>query len=274
MTRQDGSISFYFFDFDDNSMFLDTPVFLRNAKTGEEKAVSTHEFATVRNELGKPGEWEDFEYYEKTYSHFRDIAPENLRPGQEQYFVQDIKKALEQPKEVWQAPAWPLLQYACAKQRPVSFITARGHSRDTIRQGVKALVDAGELDCEPNYLDIYAVSHPGMVEELLKDLSDEESDLIENMKDRTSALKRIAIHKIVDKALQKHGDKPAHRFGMSDDDPENIDLIVKAMCDCKKKYLDKRFFVINTHHGEHVKLEVFPIDFPVTREADSDETIG
>lgn len=38
-------------------------------------------------------------------------------------------------------------------------------------------------------------------------------------------------------------------LGMSDDDPGNIDLIVKAMCDCKKKYLDKRFFAIDTHKG-------------------------
>ena len=46
------------------------------------------------------------------------------------------------------------------------------------------------------------------------------------------------------------------------------------MCECKKKYLDKRFFVINMHKGEQVKLEVFPVDYPVTRKADTDETIG
>ncbi len=61
---------------------------------------------------------------------------------------------------------------------------------------------------------------------------------------------------------------------MSDDDPENVDLINKAMCECKKKYLDKRFFVINMHKGEQVKLEVFPVDYPVTRKADTDESIG
>lgn len=61
---------------------------------------------------------------------------------------------------------------------------------------------------------------------------------------------------------------------MSDDDPENVDLIIKAMCDCKKKYLDKRFYVIKMHKGEQVKLEVFPVDYPVTRKADTDESIG
>ncbi len=54
-----------------------------------------------------------------------------------------------------------------------------------------------------------------------------------------------------------------HRFGMSDNDPQNVYLIIRAMCDCKKKYPDKRFFVINTHEGEKVKLEVFPVTLPV-----------
>jgi len=57
---------------------------------------------------------------------------------------------------------------------------------------------------------------------------------------------------------------------MSDDDPKNVDLIIKAMCDCKKKYLDKRFFVIDTHEGEKVKLEVFPVDYPVTGRSEVD----
>jgi len=59
---------------------------------------------------------------------------------------------------------------------------------------------------------------------------------------------------------------------MSDDDPKNVDLIIKAMCDCKKTHPDKRSFVVYTHEGEHVKLEVFPIDFPVTRRTEPSET--
>jgi catechol 2,3-dioxygenase-like lactoylglutathione lyase family enzyme len=33
---------------------------------------------------------------------------------------------------------------------------------------------------------------------------------------------------------------------------------------CKEKYSDKRFFVVNTNEFEFVKLEVFPMDDPVT----------
>ena len=87
-------------------------------------------------------------------------------------------------------------------------------------------------------------------------------------------LKRVAINNLVESALKIYGSVPEHRFGMSDDDPNNVDLIIKAMCECKNKYPDKRFFVINTHKGEHVKLEVFPINFPVTKNVTADEIVG
>jgi hypothetical protein len=275
MRREDGSISFYFFDFDDNSMYLETPIFLRNTKTGHERDVSTTEFASIRGQLGNSGRWANFEIFNRTYSHFRDLSQEEKAKGTKEYFVQDIEKALEEPEEEWQAPAWSMLKYACEQQRPLAFVTARGHSRETIKAGVSVLVEKGHLPREPNYLEIYAVSNPDMVEELLSSVDDvEERERVRNMNDRTSALKRIAIRNIVDLALSEYGLDHDHRFGMSDDDPENVDLIIRAMCDAKKKHLDKRFFVINTHHGEHVKLEVFPVDFPVTQNAVEGEPIG
>jgi len=51
---------------------------------------------------------------------------------------------------------------------------------------------------------------------------------------------------------------------MSDDDPNNVTLAISAMRDCKVKYPDKRFFVINTNREEFVKLEIFRMDDPVT----------
>jgi predicted enzyme related to lactoylglutathione lyase len=76
--------------------------------------------------------------------------------------------------------------------------------------------------------------------------------------------KKIAIENGVDVALQKYGPAPPHRFGMSDDDPANVVLAISAMRDCKVKYPDKRFFVINTNGKEFVKLEIFPMSDPVT----------
>ena len=55
-----------------------------------------------------------------------------------------------------------------------------------------------------------------------------------------------------------------------DDDPANVNLIISAMRDCKLKYSDRRFFVVNTHYTPEdgidlrVKLEVFGYDQPIT----------
>ena len=73
-------------------------------------------------------------------------------------------------------------------------------------------------------------------------------------------LARIAV----DLAVERYGADHPHRFGMSDDDPQNVVLAISAMRDCKLRHPDKRFFVINTNRDEFVKLEIFDMDDPVT----------
>jgi hypothetical protein len=274
-TRSTKDLSFYFFDFDDNIMFLSTPILIRNTSTKRSKKVTTTEFAGIRMVLGQPGQWQPFEVFDGTYSHFRDIPPDKLKPGQEQYFVRDLAKAVSAPTKAWQAPSWPLFVHACEKQRPVAIITARGHSRETLQAGIRLLADRKLIPREPNYLAVYPVGHPQVIDELMGSLTDPaERTRIGASKDSTSDLKRLAIRQAVETALHVYGAEPEHRFGMSDDDPQNVDLIVKAMCDCKTKHMKKRFFVINTHQGEWVKLEVFPVDYPVTGRAADDEVIA
>lgn len=272
--RSDGSHTFYFFDIDDNTLFLKTRIVLRNKTTGEEREVGTEEFAKIRPQIGTSGEWAAFETFDGTYRNFRDL--EKASDVLQQHFVKDVQHAIRDPKKTeWQAPSWDMLVHACREQRSAVFITARGHSPDTIKAGFKVLVKAGYLPTEPNYLAIYPVSNPTARQQILDYIpNDAERKQVERMHDPTSALKRFAIWQAVDMALEKYGKKPPHRFGMSDDDPGNIDLIVKAMCDCKKRYPDKRFFAIDTHKGQHVKLEVFPINYPVTQELEPGEVVG
>lgn len=157
----------------------------------------------------------------------------------------------------------------------MAIITARGHSPETLQAGIRVLVENELILCEPNYLAIFAVGNAQVADELLARVSDDaERAAIAALRDKTAALKRIAIRQAVESALEKYGAEPEHRFGMSDDDPQNVDLIVKAMCDCKNKHPDKRFFVINTHEGEWVKLEVFPVNYPVTRKTPASEVVG
>lgn len=251
--KSDGT-SFYFFDFDDNIMFLGTSILIRNTDTKKEEPVTTRDFADIHPLLGKPGKWENYATFDGSFRYFRDRPASELEPGQKQYFVADVEKAVDSGNKGWKAPSWDLFVYACEKQRPVSIVTARGHSPETLKAGVRVLVDKGLLPREPNYHTVYPVGNDDVRREQLGD---------RDLQKTVPALKRIAIHKSVDKAMEKYGSEPAHRFGMSDDDPQNVYLVIRAMCDCKKKYPDKRFFVINTHEGEKVKLEVFPVTFPV-----------
>ncbi len=98
----------------------------------------------------------------------------------------------------------------------------------------------------PNYLSIYPVSNPNIREEL--------GDF--EMKFSTAELKRRAIMASVEKAMLVYGVEGRHRFGMSDDDPKNIELIAEAMTRMKEKYPTSSFFIIDTHLERYIKQEI------------------
>ncbi len=246
----DRPLSFYFFDFDDNIMFLQTEISIINTETQETMYVSTGEFANIHPLLGQPGQWSDYAMYDGSFRNFRDLTPEEKAAGQPEHFVADIEKALQEDPSKWQAPSWRFFVHACNTQRPLSIVTARGHSRETLRAGVRVLKDHGLIEREPHYHSVYPVGN----DEIRRDDLDDPK-----LQATTPVLKRRAILKSVDKAVEAYDRDDLH-FGMSDDDPANVNLIIKAMNACKRKYLDKRFYVINTHFGEMVKLEVLPFD--------------
>lgn len=261
MATEKDRLSFYFFDVDDNIVFLSTPIYILNAETGGEKAVSTGEFARIHPYLGQPGLWEDFKVFEDTFREFRDIPADKLAPDQVQYFVRDISNLVADTTGKWRAPSWDLFVHACQNQRPLSFVTARGHHPDTIKAGVEVMREAGLIDKTPNYLTIYPVGN----DEVRKNELDDP-----DLRKTTPRLKKTAIIKSIEKAIKDYGDAYDVQFGMSDDDPANVNLIISAMRDCKLNFPDRRFFVINTHHNpeygvdQRVKLEVFGYDQPVT----------
>jgi hypothetical protein len=217
--------------------------------------ISTGEFANIQSRLGQPGKWGEYAVFDGSFSHFRDVPAGQLQFGQEQRFVQDVGRAIESGDGKWKGPSWKLFAYACEKQRPVSIVTARGHDPETVKAGIRVLADKSLIVKEPNYLTVLPVGNDEVRRAELGD-----GDLIMT----TPALKKAAIIKSVEKALVKYGSEAEHRFGMSDDDPNNVRLIISAMRDCKKQNPGKRFFVIDTNYDENVKLEVFPVDMPVT----------
>lgn len=253
MENPDGSISFYLFDIDDNLFFLSTKLYLWNAETREELIVSSAEFASVQNELGKAGRWHAWALREETFRDFRDRLE---LAAEAQMFVHDLLAAVA-GTGAWQGPSWPLLVHAAKEQRPIAIVSARGHEPTTIEAGLRALVTRGFLPSVPPILGIYTVTNKGVRAQLAA----------VDPAMTVPSLKKLAIKDVVETALRRYGAAPPHRFGISDDDPNNVVLAISAMRDCKKKYPDKRFFVINTNHDEFVKLEIFPMMHPVTAAA-------
>lgn len=254
MPENDGSVSFYFFDIDDNLFFLPTKLYLWNAMTQIEREVFSGEYAAIHDQLGRSGEWQEWSVREGfTYREFRD-APD-VMPS-EQTFCKVLLEAVENGSD-WKGPSWPLLEHASKNQRPVVFITARGHAPATIAAAFDALADKGILVAKLNILCIFTCSNPDVQKSL--GVTDPNTTI--------PSMKKLAIKAAVEIGLEKYGKEPPHRFGISDDDPNNVMLAINAMRDCKVKYPDKRFFVVNTNKDHYVKLEVFPMDHPVTADA-------
>jgi hypothetical protein len=247
-----GGRSFYFFDFDDNIAFLTTSLILFHKQTGAELAISSTEYAQVHIAIGNSGPYKDYEirFDDKigTYRNFRDREAEELIKlgSQRQIFVEDVCAILDLPDLNWKGPSWETFYHATFNQRPVSLITARGHHPDTLKDGVREFVRKKWLPMEPNYLSLFPVSHIPTRQAL--------GDGSLNMS--IAELKQRAIRASVEQAIDTFGYNSHHRFGMSDDDQRNIQLIVEEMTRLKSRYPEMSFFMIETHNGNFVKHEV------------------
>lgn len=250
-----GGRSFYFFDFDDNVAFLTTPAFVFHKETGRELRLSSGEFARHSRHIGKQGPYRDYQMdlcaRNGTFRCFRDqhiSVLERLLFGRRQMFVEDLAAALGQANFEWRGPSWAQFYHATLNRRPLSLITARGHHPNTIREGIRLFVQEQHLPFEPNYLTIFPVSNP----EVCTQLGDPDQQA------SVATRKGAAIRASVERAIQIYGANPFHRFGMSDDDPANIELIVREMTQLKIRFPEMSFFVIETQQGRFVKWEVYP----------------
>ncbi len=248
-----GGRSFYFFDFDDNIAFLSTPIFVFHKKTGEPLALSSGEYAQFKNSIGEYGKYANYEFIYGPDGSFQSFRDKNIRFykrlfGETEDFEKDIENALSYPDFDWKGPSWNCFYHAVFNKRPISLITARGHRPSTIVRGVQRFVDHGFLPNTPNYLSLFPVSN----EETQMSLTGSYEEGVD-----VARLKQLAIRKSVEQAFEKYGENPYHRFGMSDDDPQNLELIIEEMASLKKELPQNSFFVISTHGGSMVKREIF-----------------
>ena len=112
-----GGRSFYFFDFDDNVLFLSTQIFLYHKETGQEMAVSTGEFARWSHSVGRVGPFKDYEIrYDDQHGSFRRFRDQNvedlIRLERRQPFLEDLAAALGLPDFHWKGPSWNTFYHA------------------------------------------------------------------------------------------------------------------------------------------------------------------
>lgn len=248
-----GGRSFYFFDFDDNIAYLTTPIVIFHKKTGKEKLLSSAQWAQHHRDIGKDGLYLDYgvDFNEDTgsFRYFRDqkLSLMDKLKRKKQIFVADVEEALRQADYAWKAPSWNCFYHATFNKRPMSVITARGHHPETIKAGIDLIVNRGHLPHSPNYLSIFPVSNIQVRRNQLAD---------PDLKESVASLKKKAIRLSVERAIEVYGDKP-HRFGMSDDDPKNVELITEEMQSLKRDYPQMNFFVIQTFEHSYNKVEIF-----------------
>lgn len=127
------------FDHDDTIIRMPTKIILfSKSKPGEKKEITTSRFAEIREQLGKPGEWVDYEVKTNPNSF------EYSRTRPQKYFVKDIAKALASPERTWKTKQTDLFMQQLESKNSaemVTVITARGHERSEILEGYKLLIN-------------------------------------------------------------------------------------------------------------------------------------
>ncbi|MBY0385444.1 hypothetical protein K2X05_09820 [bacterium] len=237
-----GGKSFYFFDLDENVFHIESAHYVFHKKTNEKKEIPGKIFWEEMDSIGKKGFLKDYEIrpddLEGSFQRFRDI-PE--QPHTQQPFIEDLQNALKLGD--WMGPSWNEFHHAVTNQRAMAVITARGHHPETIKAGIALFTQKKILDSLPNYLSVLPVSHPEIQATLGGGTVPE--------------LKRKALRYVVEEAFKIYGYNDHHRFGMSDDDPKNVQKIIEEFTVLKKDYPKVSFFVIETTKGQSHKWEVF-----------------
>ncbi len=233
-------LSFYFFDFDENILFLNTTSFLYHKDHDHEVELTSRQYSNHYYDIGQRGPYQNYEVRKHS---FRNFSDHNDEPHQ---FLKDMSELVSLQHKEWQGPSWQFFEHAVAQARPLSLITARGHRPETLRQGISLLVQNRHLQREPNYHTIYPVIHPDTASQLVS------QEHFENV----PVLKARAFRESVLQGLEIYGEHLEHRFGMSDDNRDNLDAIEQEMRVMKKQFRHLRFYLIATCDGKFTRTEV------------------
>ncbi len=254
----------YSFDWDDNILNMPTMIHLEKKKNGNwvDYDVSTEHFREVRKEIdGEKLRLKNNDPIEA----FKDFRTE--------IFIQHTKEAIEKNEF---GPSFKKFKKALMKGYDFSIITARGTSKDSLRKGIKVLIDMtfSEEEKETMNKNLKENGYKN-IDDYLNDqqLSAVSSDEFKKEYASTGGAenpeiaKTMAFEKYVESVVKKASDlidnpnREGIKIGFSDDDLGNIkkmeEFIRKELL---KKYPKVKFVIYDTSDSKNVKKKYINIE--------------
>jgi hypothetical protein len=244
----------YSFDWDDNILFMPTKIHLEK-KVGTEwipVLVGTEEFREIRNKIGK-----DYRYGKNDlYFAFKDFREYDA-------FLRDTKEALRKKSF---GPSFEKFKEALLYGNDFSIITARGNPPQSIKDGIKLIIDTlftneekemmesnlygTSIEQYLNLQDYYPVTSEAFIDEFDTDIGVKSPEV-----GKMIALKTF-VERVVS-AVKEMKDNPEYTgmsIGFSDDDLGNIESAEKYIEEeLKKLYPEVKFLVYDTSNPKNPK---------------------
>ena len=268
----DRELKYYIFDWDDNILHMPTRIHLeRRLQDGSwvPHLVSTSLFAVIRNDTMnyRPPEG----IWKNAFCEFRDFAEDD-----ESMFLKDARTAIDHllKGKTTPPPSFNTFKKSLIEGRIFAIVTARGHSSDTLKRGVRLFIDRvlslEERSTMLSNLRGYVISYDGAT--LNAAMSDEQiidyylslnkyhavtspqfEQLVEGHipdYNKSEARKQFAIRDFIEHLftiIERIGVRKPISVGFSDDDPANIRAVEEYIRDeLGKRFPSVRFVVYDT----------------------------
>lgn len=235
----------YIFDWDDNIMSMPSRILVERLEDGKwvEDSVTTDEWAQVRhNDHYRPSTVVD-----NPFLNFREDSA----------FINDLLDAIEVKSF---GPSYNKFKEAMLYGHEFAIVTARGHSREAIINGVMLLIGktftkeemltfmevVGDI---PSYLsrqEYWTVSAPHFEEHFPQVKGDYTTEL------RKSIVLRDYIERKI-KGVQEIDVMAKISIGFSDDDKRNVIAVKKLKEELKQEYPNVNFVVYDTSNPEKIE---------------------
>lgn len=275
MNKENITLQYYLFDWDDNILHMDTKIIMEKLVNGQwvETPVSTTDFAIFRKnpEYRVPLKEDGSPDYDKAYSNFRDVTSDNI-------FLNDVIDAINNKSH---APSYNAFKKCLVNGKLFAIVTARGHEPLTIRRAIEYFIDSQLSREEKNIMKKNLLYYY----DIFKDNTRDNNKLIDNYlslceyigvtsqyfinsvspemipngetftPSNTELSKKIAVASFSKRCI-KYGDKlkdmnVSIKVGFSDDDKHNIDSIAELFVNnLKGDYPNVEFSIFDTSKNE------------------------